>query len=504
MNGQLAYYSRIPNRSWVYPFLTPDDYLIFELDAVRAGDYEIAVEYAQPGEGSPMLVVECGSITVKAGLPYCIADSIPAPDRVVRWQAHERLWGKQSIGVVPLQKGQHVLKLYAENTTSSNIQINSILITRKESGKKEATGVDRKKIDALAKSTLAKDPSEHNTDWFGTMPLAGILSWHSLGYYPQAPDYITNWLNYHHESHKVISDEEFHARTSAGKCKVIRGYTLLLALYCGYPGANFVCGPLYKLTGNEMARQVCKDVGDLILNKIPRNDLGMLKHDDFDHDFTIPDAAYFYVPALFIAARAYDREVQAGDAAAKAIQDKLMALGSDQLKKFTDLFLDKEKKIAKTVYRHGKLGDTYWTRANGWLLWTIVESVEHLDKDSEIYAYACNALDVMAQGIARYQDPSGAFHLLVDEPDTPLETSGTIMTAYGIHKAVRLGWIDRKYLPLATKAWDYVDSMIDAEGNISGCYSGWAIPAEERDMKSFGPLKSVNGMLLTAGAEFEK
>jgi len=370
--------------------------------------------------------------------------------------------------------------------------------------KEHVTGVDVKKIDALIKTMMNKDPSEHNTDWFGTMPLAGLISWHNLGYYPDVKDYVTQWLEYHHETHKTISDGEFWNQTSGGRCKVIRGYTLLLACYCGYPGANFVCGPLYKLTGNEMARQVCKDVGDLVLNHIPRNELGMLQHDDISSGFTIPDAAYFYVPALFIAARAYDKEVQAGDAEAKGIQEQLTAFGSDQLKKFTDLFLDKEKKIAKTVARNGQLGETYWTRANGWLLWTIVESVEHLDKNSDIYAYACNALDRMAQGIIRYQDESGALHLLVDEADTPLETSGTIMTAYGIHKAVRLGWIDKKYLPIATKAWNYVDSMTDSEGNIAGTYYGWAIPAEERDMTSFGPLKSVMGMLITAGAEFEK
>jgi rhamnogalacturonyl hydrolase YesR len=265
-----------------------------------------------------------------------------------------------------------------------------------------------------------------------------------------------------------------------------------------------VCGPLYELAGNDMARQVCKDVGDLVLNKIPRNDLGMLKHDDYAHDFTIPDAAYFYVPALFIAAKAYNNNVHAGNIEAKKIQDALIADGSEQLKKFTELFLDKEKKIAKTVYRHGKLGETFWTRANGWLLWTIVESVEYMDKNSEIYAFACDALDKMAQGIMKYQDPSGAMHLLVDEPDTPLETTGTIMTAYGIHKAVRMGWIDRKYLDIAVKAWQYVDTQVDNDGNISGCYYGWAIPAEERETPTFGPLKSAPGMLLTAGAEFEK
>ena len=131
MHGQLAYYSRIPNRSWAHHFESPDDYLTFELDAVRTGDYEIAVEYSQPDAGFPMLVAECGTSVVKAGLPQYRADSIPSPDRVLRWQAHEKNWGMQSIGVVSLQKGRHTLKLYVDQTPLKDIQINTILITRK-------------------------------------------------------------------------------------------------------------------------------------------------------------------------------------------------------------------------------------------------------------------------------------------------------------------------------------------------------------------------------------
>ena len=132
MHGKLDFYSRIPNRSWVHQFQTPDDYLTFQLDAVQSGDYEISVEYSQPDGDNPVLVADFGQNTVRAGLPQYTADSIPSPDRVLRWQAHEKNWGKHSLGVVSLHKGQHELKLYAENATSKDIQINTILITRKE------------------------------------------------------------------------------------------------------------------------------------------------------------------------------------------------------------------------------------------------------------------------------------------------------------------------------------------------------------------------------------
>ena len=69
---------------------------------------------------------------------------------------------------------------------------------------------------------------------------------------------------------------------------------------------------------------------------IPCNELGLLLDDDAGHGFTLTDAAYFYIPTLFTAARAYDKEALAGDAAAKDKQEKLTAFGNDQLKKFTE------------------------------------------------------------------------------------------------------------------------------------------------------------------------
>ena len=133
-HGRLAYYSRIPNRSWIHHFHSTDDYLTFALDVVRTGDYAISVEYAQPGEGHPTIVAACASHTLKAALPHYIADSIPSPDRVERWQAYEKVWRNQLIGIAHLPKGRHELKLFVENTASSDVQINTIQITCKEHG----------------------------------------------------------------------------------------------------------------------------------------------------------------------------------------------------------------------------------------------------------------------------------------------------------------------------------------------------------------------------------
>ena len=78
------------------------------------------------------------------------------------------------------------------------------------------------------------------------------------------------------------------------------------------------------------------------------------------------------------------------------------------------------------------------------------------------------------------------------------------MIAYAIHKAVRLEWIDSKHMGMADNAWKYVNSKIDDECIVTGCYSGWALTAEARIMEFDRPMHWIEGMILKTGAEFLK
>ena len=78
------------------------------------------------------------------------------------------------------------------------------------------------------------------------------------------------------------------------------------------------------------------------------------------------------------------------------------------------------------------------------------------------------------------------------------------MIAYAVHKAVRMGWCDKSELKLAQRAWDFVLGRIDENGNITGCYSGWALPAEAKELDFDRPMNWIPGLILITGAEFEK
>jgi len=130
LHGQVKYDSS-RSANWIYQFQTPDDYMSFELDAVRSGNYEILIEYSQPDEGSYNVVAVCGSSVVKSVLPQYVAEIVPSPNRVP-FHLIEKVWGKQSIGVVPLLKGRHTLKLFVENASSKDIQIKTVIILKND------------------------------------------------------------------------------------------------------------------------------------------------------------------------------------------------------------------------------------------------------------------------------------------------------------------------------------------------------------------------------------
>jgi unsaturated rhamnogalacturonyl hydrolase len=150
-----------------------------------------------------------------------------------------------------------------------------------------------------------------------------------------------------------------------------------------------------------------------------------------------------------------------------------------QLRTYIDTFLDKDTGLAKTILLKSGLGKTYWTRASGWLLWSITGVLRHLAPGDPQFPGFVADLAALGRGLARVQDASGGLRVLLNDPKTPLETSGTAMCAMGLHEAVRKRWLAASFTPFVDRAWAYVRRNITAEGDIRNVYTGWAVPAEE-------------------------
>ncbi len=338
-------------------------------------------------------------------------------------------------------------------------------------------------VAAIVADALKRDPASFNTDWFGTLMMKGLLEWAPLGF-PEAGRFAQRWLDAHLASHAL-------APFSGSRARTVDAAGIKITTYAGHFGLSFPCWELARQYRDERARRICLAVAHIILHETARNRLGMVIHADND-DFTIPDVCYFVVTPLMIA---YALDPAAG----AAYRDQAVY----QLRTYLDVFLDRAKGLAKTILLEYGTGATYWTRATGWLLWSITGVLRYLPADAPERPGFLKDLRVLADGIARTQDPGGALPLFVDDPASPLETTGTAMCAMGLHEAARKGWLPAaSFAGAVERAWNYVETKIAPEGRITGAYTGWAVPAEQRIIEmDKTEMAWIPGFLLSTAAE---
>jgi rhamnogalacturonyl hydrolase YesR len=167
-----------------------------------------------------------------------------------------------------------------------------------------------------------------------------------------------------------------------------------------------------------------------------------------------------------------------------------------------------------------------WGRSMGWYIMGLVEVLEVFPKNHPKRAQLIAILQRLAPVLEKYQDAeSGVWFQIVDKATWKgnyLEASGSTMFTYSIAKAVRLGFLDKKYISVAQKGFDgilknFVD--IDAKGLIhihkscsgaglggvpyrSGTYDYYINePTRSDDLKTIGPL--INLMLEMEGMGYQ-
>lgn len=316
-------------------------------------------------------------------------------------------------------------------------------------------------VAAVISDSLRLDPSSVNTDWFGTMLMEGLLRWRARGI-AEIDGFARTWLQHHLRSGSV-------AGYSGPKSRVFSAGGIPVTTYAGHFGLALPCYEMARQFNDDRARRVAIDLAGIILHRTARNHLGLVAHDD-NARFAIPDTCFFAAEALM---KGWRLDPERGT--------PFLDQAVFQLRAYIDAFLVKESGLARTILQDGQLGTTYWTRASGWLLWAIAAVLRDLPPERPEFAGFREDLRHLAAGMTRVQDAGGGFHVLLDDPATPIETTGAAMFASGIHEAVRRGWLDRSYAEAGARAWRFVQHNITDDGKIRNAYTGWAVPAERRE-----------------------
>ena len=109
-----------------------------------------------------------------------------------------------------------------------------------------------------------------------------------------------------------------------------------------------------------------------------------------------------------------------------------------------------------------------WARGNSWLTMVIPDFLELVDLPGSdpVRRFLIEVLDAQVAALAQLQDSSGLWHTLLDDPSSDLEASATAGFAYGILKAVRKGYLDAEYAPVAEKAVRAVIANVSDDGEL--------------------------------------
>lgn len=151
-----------------------------------------------------------------------------------------------------------------------------------------------------------------------------------------------------------------------------------------------------------------------------------------------------------------------------------------------------------TFVRRDNFGKALWGRGNCWITVAIPEFIEIMDLEEYQERFLVNLLHQQIIALKKFQDSSGMWHTLIDDPDSYLETSATAGFAYGILKAVRLGFVPEMYKKVGLKAVDAVINKISHDGTVEGVSYGTGVSNNLKTYKEVAICPMAYGQSLTA------
>ncbi|SMX26427.1 Unsaturated rhamnogalacturonyl hydrolase YesR [Pelagimonas phthalicica] len=113
-----------------------------------------------------------------------------------------------------------------------------------------------------------------------------------------------------------------------------------------------------------------------------------------------------------------------------------------------------------------------WARGNAWLTIAIPELFRISPPNAVIARYLTEVLQTQVKALQDFQGPNGMFHTLLDDPQSPVEASGTAGIAYGVLASVRLGLLDESYLKIVEQARAAIQSRIGDDGFLQDVSDG--------------------------------
>lgn len=126
--------------------------------------------------------------------------------------------------------------------------------------------------------------------------------------------------------------------------------------------------------------------------------------------------------------------------------------------------------VKEQKWAHPETGRSaeFWGRSIGWVPVALLDELECIPKTHRGYTDLVRMTVQLLEAVESYQDISGLWYQVVDKGDKTgnwLEISSSCLFAAAISKAVRMGFLDKKHLMIARKAFEGVIERLEIQGN---------------------------------------
>jgi len=129
------------------------------------------------------------------------------------------------------------------------------------------------------------------------------------------------------------------------------------------------------------------------------------------------------------------------------------------------------------LFIHAVEGPHAWGRGNGFAALGLADALALLPAS---WPHRANALEIYRRhmnALRKHQAEDGMWRQVVDEPTSYREFTVTAMTIAAMSRGVRLGWLERSFVPAIDRAWEALSTRIGADGSVADVCSGTAAGA---------------------------
>lgn len=263
--------------------------------------------------------------------------------------------------------------------------------------------------------------------------------------------------------------------------------------YCGRWAPATAILYLYQVYLRSAHLRLAEQVGEFISNDAERGPEGGLGHWQGSHQLWV-DTLYMACPLLAGLGKLQSKQEYVDDAA-----NQIVVYARHLQDPQTGLFYHMWDWQTQTH------SPDFWGRGNGWVLMSLADTLEVLDRKHPSFAPLKTVAEKLARGLRATEDKDGLWHTVLNDHASYAESSATSMVCYGLLKLVRLKVLPASYRGLAQRAWSAVSKLYVRDGVVIGVSGGTGpFGADHYRTRPQGSYPWGTGAYLMAGSEIDR